>query len=195
MKLIESEKERFYELLKESNDKRLKRWYKLKDLVVLKDISYKSLKKMIKPLYLKHSKTGLIYKKGRRYYISYKVLDEFVLKHPRKEKIPNWYNYDWRANISYTTRDKYDLSYHEEIIKQIENATITVNFLSAIEEDLSGRLHVHMLADWDAEVLQPVINNILKFYLGNEYSFYCKPVELKSASIDYLLKNPQKLIY
>lgn len=195
MHLIEQEKEKFYDHLKRSNDKKLKRWYKLKDLVGLKNISYKSLKNMIKPIYDKYQKTGLIYKKGRRYYISYKILDEFELKQPRKQKAKTWYSMAWRTNISYSTKERYDRDYHSEIIKQIEKATLTVNYLSAIEEDKSGRLHVHMLADWNPEALRPVIKKILDFYLEHEYSFYCEPVQLRGPSVDYLIKNPQKLIF
>jgi hypothetical protein len=195
MELIENEKEKFFQLLKDNNDKKLKKWYKLKDIVGLKNISYKSLKNMIKPIYQKHSKTGLIYKKGRRYYISYKLLDEFCLKQPRNGNKETWYSMDWLANISYTTKDHYDKAYHTEIIRQIKNTTITVNYLSAIEEDKSGRLHVHMLADWHPEILKPAIDKILNFYLEGDYNLYCEPIQLKGACVDYLIKNPQKLIY
>lgn len=194
MNSIEKEKERFYDILKESNDRRLKRWYKLNDLVPLKNISYKSLKNMVGPIYEKYNKTGLIYKKGRRYYISYKLIDQFNLKQPRKRKDITWYGMDWLANISYTTKDHYDLEYHTEIIKQIKDTTITVNYLSAIEQDKSGRLHVHMLADWNPETLKPVINKILKFYMESDYNLYCEPCQLKGASLDYLIKNPKSLI-
>lgn len=193
---LESEKEKFYEILKENNNKKnLKRWYKLKDLVKLKSIGYKSLKNMVPSIYKTYHPTGLIYKKGRRYYISYKLIDKFQLKQPRKNKLPTWYSFDWQTNISYSTKDFYDKAYHEEIIRQIQSATLTVNYLSSIEEDDNGRLHVHMLADWKPEILKPVINNILKFYIEQDYSLYCEPAQLKGASVDYLLKNPQKLIY
>ncbi|RKS56177.1 hypothetical protein BC962_1157 [Gillisia mitskevichiae] len=191
---LDSEKEKFYQLMKESNNTRLKKWYKLNDLVGLKNISYKSLKNMVKPIYDKHSKTGLIYKRKGRYFISYKILDEFSLKQPRKCSELNWYSNNWEANISYTTKDKYDLNYHEEIIKQIKSATLTVKYLVAIEADKSGRLHVHMLADCAPELIKTTLTNLLKHYLEEDFNLYCEPVQLKGASVDYLIKNPQKLI-
>ena len=195
MDIIDNEKQKFYELLKNSNDKKMKKWYKLNDLVELKNISYRSLKNMVIPIYKKHKSTGLIYKKGRRYYISYQIIDEFELKQPRKNKTLTWYSYNWETNISYSTKDRYDIEYHEELIRQIEKATMTVNYLSAIEEDSSGRLHVHMLADMEAEVLKPFLKRILNHYLEEDYSLYCEPVQLRGVSVDYLIKNPQKLLF
>ncbi len=188
------EKRKFYELVRKSNKNTFKKWYKLKDLVELKNISYKSLKNMVKSIYEKHSKTGLIYKKGRRYYISYLILDEFSLKQPRKNKSLNWYSHNWLANISYSTKEFYDLDYHEFIINKIREIFPKVNFLSAVEEDSKSRLHVHMLADKEPAFLKNIIESILTYFIGKEYSFYCEEVQLKGASIDYLRKQTQLII-
>ncbi|MBZ9632606.1 hypothetical protein LB465_17645 [Salegentibacter sp. LM13S] len=191
----QNERTRFYQLLKTLNNKKLKKWYKLKDLVELKNISYKSLKNMVKDIYEKNKAKGLIFKKGRRYYISYRLLDEFELKQPRKNKSHTWYSHNWESNISYTTKDYYDLEYHQELIKIIKEATPTVNYLSTIEEDKKERLHVHMLADEKHEVLKPILNKVLQFYLEDDFSLYCEKVQLRGPSVDYLTKNPQKLNY
>jgi len=185
------DKIKFNEIIKKKNDTKLDIWYCLKDLVEIKGISYRSLKNMVKPIHEKYKDQGAIYKKQGRYFIKYTLLDAFELKQPRKTTI---YSYDWKSNISYTTRDHYSLEYHQKIVDEIKKETQEVNYLYAIEQDKSDRFHVHMIGDYEPKYVEPIITNILDKYLENEenYRLYCQPVFNKACSINYLIKNPQQ---
>lgn len=187
----EIDKKRFDEVIKAKNDEKLDIWYSLKDLVELKGISYRSLKNMVKDVYEKHSDQGSIYKKGRRYFIKYTLLDAFELKQPRKYTV---YSYPWKSNISYTTLDRYDFEYHQQIVNEITGATPEVNYVYATELDKSERNHVHLMADYEPKYIKPIINRILEKYLDStqNYRLYCEPVQNKACSINYLIKNPKK---
>lgn len=186
----EIEKKRFDEVIKAKNDTKLNIWYSLKDLVELKGISYRSLKNMVKDVFVKHKEQGSIYKQSGRYYIKYTLLDAFELKQPRKTTL---YSHHWKSNISYTTKDFYELEYHQQIVGEIKHKTTEVNYLETIEQDGSNRYHVHMVADYEPKYLKPIIDEILKKYLdgSKNYRLYCEPVQNKACSINYLLKNPQ----
>lgn len=186
----EIEKKRFDEMIKAKNDKKLDIWYSLKDLVELKGISYRSLKNMVKDVYAKHKEQGSIYKQSGRYYIKYTLLDAFELKQPRKTTV---YSHFWKANISYTTKDFYEMEYHQQIVGEIKDRTAEVNYLESIELDDSERYHVHMVADFEPKYLKPIINGVLEKYLDSaqNYRLYCEPVQNKACTINYLMKNPQ----
>ena len=181
-------KKKYDEIIAEKNRNKIDKWYCLKDLVRLKGISYRSLKYMVQGIHEKYKNQGSIYKSSGRYYIKYNLIDEFKLKQPRKT---TKYSHPWKSNISYTTRDRYDLQYHQTIITEIRKAFPDVQFEDAIEADKTERLHVHMICDAEPESLKPVINNILMNYLENDNHFrlYCEPVVNKACSIDYLKKN------
>tara|TARA_R110002049_G_scaffold307720_2_gene509182 strand:- start:996 stop:1571 length:576 start_codon:yes stop_codon:yes gene_type:complete len=187
---IEINKNRFNTIIKSKNDNKLDIWYCLKDLVELKGISYRSLKNMVKDVYTKNKDQGTIYKKSGRYFIKYNLLDAFELKQPRRKTI---YSHNWKANISYTTKDCYSIEYHQKIIDEIKDETSSVNYLEAIEQDKSNRFHVHMIADYEPKYLKPIISDVLNKYLdsSNNYRLYCEPVQNKACSINYLIKNPQ----
>ena len=187
---IEKDRSRFNKIIKDKNDMKLDIWYSLKDLVEVKGISYRSLKYMVKPIYAKYKDQGSIYKKGRRYYIKYNLLDAFELKQPRKKTV---YSHHWKSNISYTTKDYYSVDYHNKVIEEIKNETHEVNYLDAIELDKSGRCHVHMIADYEPKYLKPIIDQILKKYMEDcsNYRLYCEPIQNKACTINYLMKNPQ----
>ena len=188
------EDDKYNAIIKEINNKKFKKWYKLKDLVELKNISYKSLKNMVQKIYKTYNPKGLIHKRGRRYYISYRILDKFELKQPRKNKRKTWYSHDWKTNISYSTKDYYNISYHKEVINIIKNLSPTINYLSIIEEDKSGRLHVHMIADETKDKIKPIVKSVLATLLDKDYSLYCENIILRGSSVDYLIKNPQIII-
>lgn len=186
----EIDKNRFNEIIKSKNDNKLDKWYCLKDLVEIKGISYRSLKTMVKGVYKNHKDLGTIYKKSGRYFIKYNLLDAFELKQPRRKTV---YSHNWKANISYTTKDCYSIEYHQKIIDEIKDETSSVNYLEAIEKDKSNRYHVHMIADYEPKYLKPIISDVLNKYLdsSSNYRLYCEPVQNKACSINYLIKNPQ----
>ncbi|GAB7257773.1 hypothetical protein [Polaribacter sp. OB-PA-B3] len=186
----EEDKKRFNSVIKSKNDNKIDVWYSLIDLVELKGISYRSLKYMVKDVFEKYKEQGSIYKKSGRYYIKYTLLDAFELKQPRKTTI---YSHCWKSNISYTTKDFYDFEYHQQIVSEIKNETADVNYMETIELDKSNRYHVHMVADYEPKYLEPIINEVLKKYLNStqNYRLYCKPVQNKACTINYLIKNPQ----
>lgn len=186
----EVDKKKFNEIVKSKNDNKLDIWYCLKDIVALKGISYRSLKNMVKDVYINHKDQGSIYKKNGRYYIKYTLLDAFELKQPRKTTV---YSHFWKSNISYTTKDYYSLEYHQKIIEEIKEETSEVSYIDTIELDKSNRYHVHMVADLEPKYLKPIIKEILEQYLDDtsNYRLYCEPVQNKACSINYLIKNPQ----
>lgn len=190
MKKTEKDRIRFNEIIRDKTNKKLDIWYCLKDLVEIKGISYRSLKSMVKPIYTKYKEQGSIYKKSGRYYIKYTLLDAFELKQPRKTTI---YSYNWKSNISYTTKDSYSIEYHQKIIDDIKSETSDVKYIESIELDKSNRYHVHMIADYKPKYLKPIIAEVLNKYLdnSNNYRLYCEPVHNKACSINYLIKNPQ----
>lgn len=187
---MKEEKIKFNSLVRQLNNRRYKKSYKLKDLVEVLGISYKSLKNMVGEIYNKYEAHGLILKEGRSYQIHYSMLDKFKLIQPRKTTI---YSHEWKSNISWSTKNKYDKKYHEWLISELKKRTIDVNYIHTIEYDENKRLHVHMLADYEPEQLEPTINDLLTFYLENEYRLYCNKVNNKGSSVDYLIKNPQEI--
>lgn len=178
-------------LVKELNKRKFNKWYKLKDIVELKNISYKSLKNMVAKIYSIYHPMGLIYKKDRRYFIHYTLIDAFKLKNQRKPH--TIYSYNWLSNISWTTLDFYDKEYHEFLIKELKKFTPEVNYLQTIEIDKAGRFHVHLLADKSPHTIRPAIENLLNKYLDSDkfYKLYCEKIYNKGSSVDYLIKNPQ----
>jgi len=183
-------KEEYNTLVRELNSRRYKKWYQLKDLVELLGISYKSLKNMVKDIYLKYEPHGSIKKESGIYQIHYILLDKFKLKKPRQTTI---YSHNWQTNISWTTKEYYTKSFHEFLVTKLINQTPYVNYIYCIEKDGSDRYHVHMLADVKAKELKPKILELLTFCIGNwkEYRLYCKPINNIGSSVDYLIKNPQ----
>jgi len=184
------EKIKVNKMMRQQNAKKYNRWYMLKDLVIIKNISYKSLKNMVKGIYEKYSPQGTIRKEGRRYYIHYSILDAFKLKQPRATTI---YSHFWLSNISWTTKGYYDKEYHQYLIGELKMLTANVNYVETIELDKSNRFHVHLLADALPETLEPIIKSLLNTYLddGRNYRLYCKSIYNTGSSVDYLIKNPQ----
>jgi hypothetical protein len=187
---MKNEKEQYNNLVKQLNNRRYKKWYKLKDLVELKAISYKSLKNMVKEIYNKYEPHGTIRKESGVYQIHYTLLDKFKLKRPRTTTL---LSHDWKSNISWSTREFYTKSYHEYLVSQLIKQTPSINYIYSIEKDNSNRYHGHMLADCDAKVLKPIIAKLLTLYTGNwtEYRLYCHQINNIGSSADYLFKNPQ----
>jgi hypothetical protein len=186
----ESIKNEFNKIIKKANSNKYNKWYTLKDIVIINHISYKSLKNMVKEVYAKYHSQGTIRKEGRRYFIHYSILDAFRLIRPRETTI---YSHFWLSNISWTTKDYYDKSYHQYLIAELKLLIPDTNIIETIEQDKSQRYHVHILADNLPEELERIIESLLDFYLdGNKnYRLYCKSVYNSSSSVYYLLKNPQ----
>lgn len=183
------------DLLRRIYDKKYKKWFKLNDIPKLKNMSYKSAKALVGPIYTKYEAQGLIKKKGRRYYIHYLLLDKFSLKRPRAGTTV--YDHPWKTNLCWTTVDNYEEQYHLQLFRDLKELTPGVNYYGCVEQDDSGRNHVHMLADTEPEKLRPFAVQVLRKYLDDERFFrlYCEEVFNKGGCVDYLLKNPQKLIY
>lgn len=190
MNTKEEIKKDFNELIRINNSKKYNKWYKLKDIVTIKNISYRSLKSMVKEVYDTHNPQGTIEKKGRRYFIHYSILDAFQLKRPKTTTI---YSHFWLSNVSWTTKNFYDIEYHKYMIAELKLLIPERNIIETIELDKSNRYHVHLLADLQPEYLEPIIESLLDFYLDNKtnYRLYCKPVYNIGSSIDYLMKSPQ----
>ena len=186
----ETIKKEFDKIIKDKNSKKYNKWYKLKDLVIILNVSYKSLKNRVKDVYKVYNPQGTIRKEGRRYYIHYSILDAFKLKRPRNLTI---YSHFWLSNISWSTRDYYDKAYHQYLIAELKLLIPERNIIETIELDKKGRFHVHLLADGLPEEIRPIIKSLLDYYLsGNtNYRLYCEPVYNIGSSVDYLLKNPQ----
>lgn len=181
---------KYNNLAKQINSNRYNKWYTLKDLVELKGISYKSLKNMVRDIYDKYHVLGNIKKEKGRYSIHYTLLDKFKLKKPRKTTI---YSYEWKSNISWTTKEFYSKSYHEFLVLELKKRTEGVNYIYSIEKDKKDRYHVHMLADEEAKVLRKKIYDLMTLYIenGKEFRLYCHPINNIGSSVDYLIKNPQ----
>jgi len=186
-------KREFNQIIKELNKKRYDKWFCLKDLVAIKNISYKSLKNMIKRIYEMYHPQGTIKKLKGRYHIHYTILDAFKLKQKRKNKLTTIYSHEWKSNIAWTTKDLYDKEYHQYLINCLKALTPDVNYLEVIEFDNQDRLHVHLLADEKPEVLKPILEALLNTYLDDNryYRIYCESVLNTGCSVDYLLKNQQ----
>lgn len=186
-------KKKYNALIKVINQNRYDKWYSLKDLVAIKNISYKSLKNMIKSIFEKYQPQGTIKKEKGRYYIHYSILDAFKLKVPRRNKSPTIQSHNWISNIVWTTKDYYDRDYHQYLINHLKALTPDVNYLEAIEYDNQDRLHVHLLADEKPEILKPVLEALLQTFLDDNrnYRIYCESVANVGCSVDYLLKNQQ----
>lgn len=185
----ENTRAEFNEIIKQINSKKYNKWYTLKDLVTIKNISYKSLKNMVKEVFDFYSPQGTIRKEGRRYFIHYSILDAFKLKRQRET---TFYSHFWLSNISWATKDYYDKDYHQYLIAELKLLTPSINFIETIELDKKGKYHVHLLADALPEDLKPFLEKYLDFYLERKnYRLYCEPVYNTGSSVDYLLKNPQ----
>lgn len=187
---MNKEKEEFNILVKKLNDRRYQKWYKLKDLVELKGISYKSLKNMVGGIYKKYEPHGTIKKVSGVYQIHYTLLDKFKLIKPRKTTV---YSHNWKANISWSTKAFYTKSYHDHLVSELIKGTGNVNYMYSIEKDEKGRFHVHMLADAEPAILKPTIHKLLMLCIGDdkEFRLYCERTNNIGSSVDYLIKNPQ----
>lgn len=186
-------KKKYNDLIKVINKNRYDKWYCLKDIVAIKNISYRSLKNMVKRIFEKHHPQGTIKKVKGVYQIHYSILDAFKLKVPRRNKSPTMFSHNWRSNIVWTTKDYYDRDYHQYLINHLKVITPNVNYLEAIEFDKQDRLHVHLLADVEPEVLKPILEALLQRFLDDNrnYRIYCESVANTGCSVDYLLKNQQ----
>ncbi|MCM4151544.1 hypothetical protein DHD05_08080 [Arenibacter sp. N53] len=186
-------KKEYNNLIKVINQNRYDKWYSLKDLVAIKNISYKSLKNMVKSIFDKYHPQGTIKKEKGRYHIHYSILDAFKLKVPRRNKSPTIYSHNWKSNIVWTTRDYYDRDYHQYLINHLKVLTSDVNYLEAIEYDNQDRLHVHLLADVEPKAIKPVLEALLQTFLDDDrsYRIYCESVANTGCSVDYLLKGQQ----
>jgi len=184
------EKEHYNNLVKLLNERRYKKHYKLIDLVEVLGIGYKSLKNMVKDIYIKYESFGTIKKEGGTYQIHYTLLDKFKLKKPRRTTI---YSHQWRTNISWTTKLHYTKPYHKFLVSEIMKSTPEANYIHSFEKDDNGRFHVHMLSDVESKQLKPIISKLLTSFIGNwyDYRLYCQPINNRGSSVDYMIKNPQ----
>jgi hypothetical protein len=172
------------------------KWYNLKQIAMLTNISYKSCKNMVKEIYEKNKEDGTIYKKGVRYYISHRILDQFKLKQRRKNSVDTIYTYPWVSNICWTTKDFYPVEYHNQIISELQSKNSDFDYIGCVEVDSNGRNHVHLLSNGDPMLLKPILSTLLDDYLDDDryYRLYCEKVENKAASVEYLIKNPQIIV-
>lgn len=172
------------------------KYYNLKQAGKLLNISYRSMKILVKPIYQEHQGSGNIYKSGGMYFISYRLLDLFKLLKRRKNSALTIYSHEWTSNISWTTVDFYGETYHTQIFEDLKALTPEVNYLGCVELDKNGRNHIHLLADTEPQQLRPILSSILNDYLDSDkfYRVYCEDVKNKGASVEYLLKNPQLLL-
>ena len=169
------------------------KYYNLKEISELKKISYKSCKNMVQTIHLKNRDDGTIFKKGKKYCISHKLLDQFELKQRRVNSDYTAYSYPWQSNISWTTKDYYSEAYHIQIFNTLREKTPDIG---CVEVDTSGRNHVHLLSNGDPQHLKPILASLLDDYLDDDryYRLYCETVINRGASVEYLKKNPLRLI-
>lgn len=184
--------EQYESIYNDEYDSGFDKRYTLKEAGILLNISYRTMKYRAQSIYEKYLSSDLIFKRGKSYSISYKLLDEFQLLKRRKDKPTTLFSHEWVTNISWTTRDFYEASYHSQLFEDLQSLAPDVHMIGCVEIDNNGRNHVHLLADAQPYQIKSKLEAVLNDYLDDDryYRLYCKEARNRAKSIEYFLKNP-----
>lgn len=183
-------KEEFKKIVNELNDNRVKIYYQLNQLEEITGMSARSLKYRMKLVKEKYSGlTNKLNRVGRAWQIHYTIIDEFMPKN-RMPK-PNLTNSPWQTFITWNLKNNYDVKYHIELIKEVqEEFPFCVNIAYVVEQDKRGYNHLHAIADIDKVNMKKCVESVLKKYLETtDFRYQVAAINNKASVIYYLKKN------
>ena len=183
-------KEECKKIVNELNDNRIKIYYQLNQLEEITGMSARSLKYRMKLVKEKYS--GLpnkLHRVGRAWQIHYTIIDEFMPKNRMRK--PNLTNSPWESFITWNLKNNYDVKYHIELIKEVQDEfPFCVNIAYVVEQDKRGYNHLHAIADIGKENMEKAVARVLKKYLETtDFRYQVTEINNKASVISYLRKN------
>ena len=139
-------KEKYNQLLNESNKKRSNTYYQLNQLTEITGLSLRMLKyKMLKVKDKYEGVTSLLEKDGKQWKIHHSIINEFMPINKRKSNDET--SYQWSSFVTWNPFQNYDADYHVELIKEIKSNLPENTIKYTIELDKRGFNHVHFISD------------------------------------------------
>ena len=183
-------KEECKKIVNELNDNKTKIYYQLNQLEKITGMSTRSLKYRMKLVKEKYS--GLpnkLHRIGRAWQIHYTILDEFMPKNIMRK--PTFNNSPWETFITWNLKNNYDVEYHIELIKEVQDEfPFPVNIAYVVEQDKRGYNHLHAIADTDKINMKNTVARVLKKYLETtDFRYQVTEIINKASVISYLKKN------
>ena len=183
-------KEKYNQLVNESNKKRSNTYYQLNQLTEITGLSTRMLKyKMLKVKVKYEGVTNLLNKEGRNWQIHHSIINEFMPINKRKSNDET--SYQWSSFVTWNPYRNYDADYHVELIKEIKSNLPDNTIKYTIELDKRGFNHVHFIIDADASKTKIMVEKVIFKYLSwTEVSYQVTEIKNKFSSDEYLQKAP-----
>lgn len=183
-------KEKYNQLLNESNKKRSNTYYQLNQLTEITGLSTRMLKyKMLKVKDKYEGVTNLLNKEGRNWQIHHSIINEFMPINKRKSNDET--SYQWSSFVTWNPFQNYDADYHVELIKEIKSNLPENTIKYTIELDKRGFNHVHFISDAEVSKTKKMVEKVIFKYLSwFEVSYQVTEIKNKFSSDEYLQKAP-----
>ena len=179
------------ELINQVNSSRVKIYYNLSELMDKTGLSIRALKYRMLDVKRKYENIPtLLSKKNHTWRIHYTIINEFDPKYRIKNRTA--YNYNWTTTATWNPKYNYDIKYHLHLLNEVKSHLPGKVISYAIEQDLRGVNHTHLLTDADTQMLNTAITITLGKYYADpkEWQIKLGPVLNKYSSVDYLKKAP-----
>lgn len=171
----------FYDNLKN------KKYYTSPEVMEKMGICLRTFRYRIAKLRIKYANVpSLLYKENNKWYIHRQLLKEFV---PKKRRTKTIYNKDWNTIVTWNTRDKYDIAYHQQLAKEIKEAFPKGNFDYVVEQTKGGTNHTHLVCDLSVEELEEPVDEIINNYIPKkEYRLQIEKIKASALARLYMDK-------
>jgi hypothetical protein len=189
----EQMKEQFNQLINQTNESRLKKFYNLSELQELTGMSLRSLKYRMLTVKIKYEGvTNLLTKKEKQWQIHYSLITEFLPKYKTKNR--TIYSFQWESLATWNPLNRYDIAYHVEVINQIKHRIPNNTIAYTVELDSRNVNHTHIISDAKQADLEQAINEVFQMLLGKqmkkEVRVEVEPIYDKYRAIEYIRKAP-----
>lgn len=182
-------KEEDKKTINELNATRAKIFYQLNQLEDITGMSPRALKYRMKIVKEKYANVpSLLYRTNKAWQIHYTLVDEFMSKY--KKKVTTITNHKWETMVTWNTKDNYDVNYHIQLIKEINQELPSVNIGYVIEIDGRGFNHLHALTDGYKDNVEVAVVGVLDKYINkNQYHHQVEKINNIGSATSYLKKS------
>lgn len=182
---------KFYDLIDETNENRIKVYYCLSELEKITGMSPRALKYRMLEVKRKYCDVpSLLSKKDRKWQIHYTIVDEFKPKYNTKNRTIETFNL--KSIATWNPKYNYDVKYHIELIKEIKQQLPKNILIYTVEVDSRGINHTHLVTDAETNELNKAVMTTLKKYIldKNEIQVKVDIIINKFSTIEYIKKAP-----
>lgn len=176
-------------LINESNDNRAPIYYRLNQLPNITGLGERMLKYRMSKLKVKYANVPVLLNKvGRSWNIHSSLVEQFMPV--RMHKKASTSNYRWETLCSWNTVNSYDIPYHIELIRQVNEKISPARIKYAIEQDGRGIYHTHFVTDAKRQVTFTAVQEVLNLYLDKaEFKTDINKINNRFSITQYISKG------